>query len=316
MLDMLAGEDPEVYVRRAFTEVLSPLSQASLDAVNVHFHPDFKQFADGAELGLEAFTKLLRVQKSRLATAPKFVWKNLVASQPRGGVIHVTSVHTATARLKTGAALRQQVVALIQIDVATGKIIQCDELTRMEQPSPMVYSSPGVRAGAFEGAGSSQELSKPEAKRCFDEGSRPCAVVPPPPKQARRSPDAYDKSETVRLQGIPLKRTLPSDHLEPPTITRASSLGSLAKAFAASLASLGPAATVSKTAAAATDTKGKHVSLEGDVWQTITDMPAMDADTGRSFSYASTHLVDESDCDDSLYSCLSADPSRNASIEM
>lgn len=73
----------------------------------------------------------VRVQKTQLATPPRFVWKKLVATPSCNGRVHVTSVHHVSARLLDGSNMHQKVVALIEIDEVSGTIIQCDELTRM-----------------------------------------------------------------------------------------------------------------------------------------------------------------------------------------
>lgn len=291
---MQAGEEPCAYLKRAFFEVLGSLGPTSLDRVPIHFHRDFQQYADGEILDLQAFTTLLSAQKARLAQAPRFSWKQLVATtSPDNGRHHITSIHDVVARLKSGHVIRQHVMALVQVDAHTGTIIQCDELTRMEGPcAPERYQPFTCTAGAFEGGGAPQQ---PETQRAAqgapDMDEAQARKTSPGAKRARSSPELVVNSENpMRLYGVPLRRTTPTDHLEPPTVCllRASSLGQLASAFD-SFASLG--ARVAPTAKRGV---------------------AIDAKTGRSLSHASTTLAyDESDCD-SIFDSASC----HASVDM
>jgi len=294
IMPMQAGEEPCAYLKRAFFEVLGSLEPASLELVELHFHPHFRQFADGEELDLQAFTNLLRLQKSRLVQAPRFVWKQLVsACSPNDSRIHITSIHTATARLKTGLMIRQQVMALVQVDTATGTIIQCDELTRMEDPRAVERRAPyACPAGAFEGGGAPQQPVTQRAAHGADGDDASARREPSPSaKRARSSPEPQLCENPMRLHGVPLRRTTPVDHLEPPTVCllRTASLGQLANSFESFAALDGTAAPTSKQ-------RGM----------------AVDAKTGRSISYASTMLAyDESDCD-SIFESSSC----RASIDM
>ena len=219
------GENVCLFLKRVFAEVISDLSPKSMERALVLFHPTYVQSADGEVLDRARFMRLLRVQKSRLASSPKFVWKKLVATVPNNGHVYVTSVHKVSARLKTGSDMLQHVVALIDIDECTGQIIRCDEQTRMEtdyNPRPNKFG-----AGAFEGSGWRRPSVVYERRSSKD---RPTFTAPPA-KQARSSPEPVtvppsaddDMSPTapsdtsdayaVRLQGIPLKRASKSDLL-------------------------------------------------------------------------------------------------------
>ena len=139
---MQRGEDPLVFLKRVFAEVISDLSDSSYERAKELFHPSYEQTVDDKHLDRDGFIKLMRVQKSLLAESPSFEWKKLVATKPRNGRIHVTSVHNVSARLQDNSSMQQRVVALIEIDVATGTIIQCDELTRMDSEAELV--APGA----------------------------------------------------------------------------------------------------------------------------------------------------------------------------
>lgn len=223
------GENVCLFLKRVFAEVISDLSPKSMERALVLFHPSYVQSADGEVLDRARFLRLLRVQKSRLASSPKFVWKKLVSTAPLNGRVYVTSVHKVQARLKTGSEMLQHVVALIEIDEVTGTVIRCDEQTRMETSFGPSAQQNKVGAGAFEGSGWSRPSVVYERRSSKD---RPSFSAPEKAaKQARSSPapltlpaeeapptalthtPADVSAGAVRLQGIPLKRASKSDLL-------------------------------------------------------------------------------------------------------
>ena len=149
--NMQANELPTTFVRRCFAEVMAPLELSTSTferKIGTFFHADYQQCVDDQTFDRDSFASLTKVQKTRLATPPVFNFKKLVATEPQDGLIHVTSVHSVSARLKNGDSMLQKVVALIDIDVATGTIIGCDENTRMETSSSVIAPSQAALAVA------------------------------------------------------------------------------------------------------------------------------------------------------------------------
>jgi len=204
---MLPGEDAATFLRRVFVEVIADQSPSSFDLVKQCFHPDYKQHVDDKVLDREAFIGLMRVQKTQILTPPRFTWKKLVATEPRNGRIHVTSVHNVSLRLRGGSVAHQKVVALIEIDVASGTIIQCDELTRMDSKPALEMQQ---RMPPFEAGFIAPQISCGIARR--PAGDRPPAVAPAA-KLARSAPPAAllpmppKPSQSTSTEPIALRRT-------------------------------------------------------------------------------------------------------------
>lgn len=188
-------------MKRVFASVISDLSPASLETASKLFHPSYTQHVDGESLDREKFITMMRSQKSKLASPPIFVWKRLVATAPLDGRIHVTSVHSTSARLRTGTSMLQHVMALIEIDVESGTIIACDELTRMEQG---MDSQPRTAMPVFEAGSNLEQPAGGSSRRPSME--RPRALAPPA-KISKSSWSDLDDSSAMRLRGVPLTRT-------------------------------------------------------------------------------------------------------------
>ena len=213
---MEAGEAASDFVRRVFRQVYSDLSMTSVDHLYTAFHPSYTQSVDGAELDLAGFVRLVQMQKSRLSTAPDFRWQKLVATAALDGRIHVTSLHTVSANLLTGASMCQKVMALIELDVATGTIIRCDELTqRVENEATAHPAASGVAAASH------RTRERPPQALPPSKHARP-----PPPLDTEQdsfgsSPmlpietasELPQLSSTLRICGVPLKRSGISDLL-------------------------------------------------------------------------------------------------------
>ena len=127
--------DPDIataFVRRVFSEIFTDLSPSSFARAREVLNERFVQHSDGRVIDRQTFLNLMQSNKARLASQPRFTWSDLVATGPREGLVHVTSVHSVALHLRDGSRLNQKVVALIQIDVESGTILRCDELTRVE----------------------------------------------------------------------------------------------------------------------------------------------------------------------------------------
>ena len=192
------------FVRRVFDEIFGTLAEAAwVDTkVTEFFHPDFEQNIDGKTFDRTAFTSITKTQKARLATPPVFTFKKMIATEPQEGRIHVTSVHSVSAKLKSGDSMLQHVVALIDLEVLSGTIISADEITRTETITsvlPATEIALGVtrmiresKAKAVSSRSVRVKLWKPSAKhlrtesptrsvsRTEPDGSSSTAVTPPP----------------------------------------------------------------------------------------------------------------------------------------
>ena len=148
----MQNEGATEFVRRVFSACFEDQSPAALEAVRYFFDRSYVHEADGQVLDLYGFEKVLRSQRARLTARPRIAWKSLVATAPSpDGRIHVTSVHATQLELANRPCL-QKVVALIEIDVASGKIVHCEELTRMESNTIAAPSVAQVAAPSMEQA--------------------------------------------------------------------------------------------------------------------------------------------------------------------
>ena len=203
---MQSDELATAFVRRVFDEIFGTLAEAAwVDTkVTEFFHPDFEQNIDGKTFDRTAFTSITKTQKARLATPPVFTFKKMIATEPQEGRIHVTSVHSVSAKLKSGDSMLQHVVALIDLEVLSGTIISADEITRTETISavmPATEIALGVARMIRDSAKAvssrsvrvkDRELWAPSAKhlrtesptrsvsRTEPDGSSSTAVTPPP----------------------------------------------------------------------------------------------------------------------------------------
>jgi hypothetical protein len=194
------------FVRRVFDETFGTLAEAAWVDIKVDefFHPEFEQNIDGKTFDRTAFTSITKTQKARLATPPVFTFKKMIATEPQEGRIHVTSVHSVSAKLKSGDSMLQHVVALIELDVLSGTIISADEITRTETISavlPATEIALGVarmirdsssKAVSRRSVRVNEQLWAPSAKhlrtesptrsvsRTEPDGSSSTAVTPPP----------------------------------------------------------------------------------------------------------------------------------------
>jgi hypothetical protein len=194
------------FVRRVFDETFGTLAEAAWVDIKVSefFHPEFEQNIDGKTFDRTAFTSITKTQKARLATPPVFTFKKMIATEPQEGRIHVTSVHSVSAKLKSGDSMLQHVVALIELDVLSGTIISADEITRTETISAVLPAT-GIALGVARMIRDSsskavsrrsvrvnEQLWAPSAKhlrtesptrsvsRTEPDGSSSTAVTPPP----------------------------------------------------------------------------------------------------------------------------------------
>lgn len=195
------------FVRRVIDETFGTLAEAAWVDIKVteFFHPEFEQNIDGKTFDRTAFTSITKTQKARLATPPVFTFKKMIATEPQEGRIHVTSVHSVSAKLKSGDSMLQQVVALIELDVLSGTIISADEITRTETISSvlpateialgvtrMIRESKAKAVSSRSVRVKDRELWAPSAKhlrtesptrsvsRTEPDGSSSTAVTPPP----------------------------------------------------------------------------------------------------------------------------------------
>ena len=201
---MQADEPPCKFIRRLFNDCFADTSPASNERAAEFFHANYVHYADGTILNKAKFLRAMRAQKARLSSPPNFVWKKVVAAPPDAGRISVTTVHSVAARLRDGQSMLQHVVALIEIDEATGQVVECNELTRLEDGSSMAAGDrTGSTAGAFEG------VEQASADR------RPAAVLPPA-KQSRSLSEPLPTihgATSLKISGLPLKRSGVSDAL-------------------------------------------------------------------------------------------------------
>ena len=94
-------------------------------------HPRFSMHADGHALDRESF--LLRTQhlRQRLTKPPVFSWTKTAESAVVDGRAVVSSVHSVFMEFANGAANHTDYISMIEIDMTSGTLIHCDELSRL-----------------------------------------------------------------------------------------------------------------------------------------------------------------------------------------
>jgi predicted SnoaL-like aldol condensation-catalyzing enzyme len=111
-------------VERAFQDVFAP-DAFDEGAIARYFSPRYMQKTDGRTLDYPGFVAHVRELKRTLKNV-KVTFERMVAEGA-----NVVSIHRAEAEKVAGGRVAVRVFALFAID--EGKIVLCDELTRLEQ---------------------------------------------------------------------------------------------------------------------------------------------------------------------------------------
>ena len=129
---MQAHESPTEFVMRAYSAMMSELDPAHVVRLAATLlHPRFSMHADGHALDRESF--LLRTQhlRQRLTKPPVFSWTKTAESAVVDGRAVVSSVHSVFMEFANGAANHTDYISMIEIDMTSGTLIHCDELSRL-----------------------------------------------------------------------------------------------------------------------------------------------------------------------------------------
>src|SRR5579862_5242938 len=114
-------------IKRAFEDVFA--SDDFDEAVIArYFHPSYVQTTDGRTLDFSGFISHIRELKRSLKSV-KITFERMVAEGP-----NVVSIHRADAEKIAGGMISVRVFAFFVVE--DGKIVLCDELTRLEHGSP------------------------------------------------------------------------------------------------------------------------------------------------------------------------------------
>ena len=144
--------DPCERFQNIMREIVSDISPASILKIPDYFDPTYQQRVDGAPVWNYAdFVLHMKALKSKLDEdfGASISWRKLVATDlqeylPTSAnddsvsnhdehrqVYHITSVHLVKAKVKdSGELIESLVIGLFQMDSETGRMLQCDELTR------------------------------------------------------------------------------------------------------------------------------------------------------------------------------------------
>jgi len=109
-------------IQEAFKNVVENMD-ATEKTITAYFSSDYTQLVDGKIINYNDFVAHMKAQKSALQSV-KIIFKHLVAEGDM-----VATIHTAEAIKKNGDLIKVQVNAMFIIK--NGKIISCDELTRL-----------------------------------------------------------------------------------------------------------------------------------------------------------------------------------------
>jgi predicted SnoaL-like aldol condensation-catalyzing enzyme len=117
-------ESNKSLIERAFLEVFA-FDAFDEGAIARYFSPRYVQKTDGRTLDFAGFVAHIRELK-RTVRNVKITFERMVAEG-----VNVVSIHRAEAEKIAGGTISVRVFALFVID--EGKIVLCDELTRLEQ---------------------------------------------------------------------------------------------------------------------------------------------------------------------------------------
>lgn len=113
-------------IKDAFSQVVGSNS-ADEKIIAAFFHPEYQQYVDGIELNYSGFIQHMIAQKGVISnTVVNF--RNIVAEDEV-----VFTNHEVIATKNDGSIIKVHVLA--EFRIANGKIIRCDELTRVIQGS-------------------------------------------------------------------------------------------------------------------------------------------------------------------------------------
>lgn len=114
--------DYKQLIREAFETIVdSPIVNEKVIAQL--FHPAYKQTVDGKELDFNGFVQHMTVQKQVIAKV-NTLFKNMVSEGET-----VFTNHEVSIEKQDGGEIKVHVLA--EFNFADGKIIRCDELTRL-----------------------------------------------------------------------------------------------------------------------------------------------------------------------------------------
>lgn len=113
-------------IKDAFSQIVESTS-ADEKVIADFFHPKYQQYVDGQQLDYSDFIQHMIVQKGVISnTVVNF--KNIVAEDEL-----VFTNHEVIATKNDGSIIKVHILA--EFTIADGKIIRCDELTRIIQGS-------------------------------------------------------------------------------------------------------------------------------------------------------------------------------------
>lgn len=114
--------DYKKIIRDTFdTIIASPIVDENL--ISQIFHPAYKQTVDGTELDFEGFIQHLKAQKQVISTITTH-FKSIISEREI-----VFTNHAVNIEKKDGGKIKVHVIA--EFNFQDGKIIRCDELTRL-----------------------------------------------------------------------------------------------------------------------------------------------------------------------------------------
>jgi hypothetical protein len=109
-------------IREAFAQIIeSP--NPDITTYRKYFSPDYQQRVDGKVLNFAGFIRHMNAQKKVLKRV-RVTFRHLVAENNK-----VASLHIVDAEKFDGSTIQAQVNAIFEIE--DGKVVLCDELTRL-----------------------------------------------------------------------------------------------------------------------------------------------------------------------------------------
>lgn len=116
--------DNKQLILLAFQKVIET-ADADEQAISHFFHKDYKQYVDGVQIDFNGFVQHMKSQK-KVIESISVSFRNIIAEEDT-----VFTNHDVAIQKNSGGVIRVHVLA--EFTISEGKIIRCDELTRMEE---------------------------------------------------------------------------------------------------------------------------------------------------------------------------------------
>lgn len=118
----MPSKDLKAWIKEVFANVVENMNPVE-STYSKYFSEDYVQYVDGKTLTYEDFVAHMKAQKAVMRSVT-ITFKQIVVEGNR-----IATIHYAEGIKKDGSEIKAQVNAVFEVE--NGKIISCDELTRL-----------------------------------------------------------------------------------------------------------------------------------------------------------------------------------------